>query len=92
MTRPAGRVTWYSKCLATTKGVFEQLGALDVEGKDIWFDFYIPFFMQVKDSKHFETFTQYVMQGTSDLATEWIAFHPDEIEEFFFWLNEGRGK
>ena len=78
--------------LATTKGVFEQLGALEVEARDIWSDFYIPFFKEVKESKHFESFTQYIMQGTSDLATEWIAFHPDEIEEFFFWLNEGRGK
>jgi len=78
--------------LATTKGVFDQLGALEVKARDIWSDFYIPFFKEVKESKHFETFTQYIMQGTSDLATEWIAFHPDEIEEFFFWLNEGRGK
>jgi len=78
--------------LVTTKGVFEQLGALDIKAKDIWSDFYVPFFKQVKESKHFETFTQYVMQGTSDLATEWIAFHPDEVEDFFFWLNEGRGK
>jgi Flp pilus assembly protein TadD len=78
--------------VVTTKGIFEHLATQEIEAKDIWSDFYIPFFKEVKESKHFETFTQYVMQGTSDLATEWIAFHPDEVEEFFFWLNEGRGK
>ncbi len=72
----------------TTTGLFELLGNMNLPQQDIWSSFYIPFFDKLQKSKHLETFCQYIIQGNSDAATQWVAFHPDEIEEFFVWLNK----
>lgn len=74
--------------MMSTKGLFELLGNLDLKTQDVWSELYIPFFDKLVKSEHLETFCQYILQVKSDAATQWVAFHPDEIESFFVWLNK----
>jgi len=73
--------------ILTTAGIFELLGDMEHADEDIWSEFYIPFFNRLVKSDHLESFCQYILQGSSDAATQWVAFHPDELDELFDWLN-----
>ena len=74
--------------ISNSKAILASLGDLDIPSRDIWTEFYIPFFDKLTSSEHFETFGNYILQGANASADKWCLEHPDEVDAFFDWLNE----
>lgn len=74
--------------ISNSQIILGSLAGLDTPSKDIWTEFYIPFFDRLSSSSHFETYGNYILQGASAGADKWCLEHQDEVEAFFDWLNE----
>lgn len=70
-----------------SKIILGSLAALDNPNKDIWTEFYIPFFDKLVSSEHFETYCNYILQGANASADKWCLEHPEEVNALFDWLN-----
>ncbi|MFK7906045.1 MAG: tetratricopeptide repeat protein [Chitinophagales bacterium] len=71
-----------------TKGVFQMLHDMkEDKTQNIWWKFYIPFFYEIADSEHFETYCKYISISGDGAAQEWLDENPDKVEAFAKWLE-----
>ncbi|MDF1695293.1 MAG: tetratricopeptide repeat protein [Saprospiraceae bacterium] len=71
-----------------TTTFFETLRELNKgENSDIWKGFYIPFFNEILDGGHFETYCHYILEHASKDSMEWVKANPDKMESFSKWLE-----
>jgi tetratricopeptide (TPR) repeat protein len=54
----------------------------------LWWEFYIPFFTRLSESKHFETFCHYITISSSEESGAWLAANGEKIDAMFEWLNK----
>lgn len=70
------------------KGFFAYLGEVDLHPrKDFYTGYYIPFFVKIGQSEHLEAFVHFVLQSTDTASAEWVNTHPNELQDFFDWLD-----
>lgn len=66
----------------------EILGELkDKKKKGLWWDFYVPFFYDLSNSDHMETFCYYITQSTRESSTDWLEKNNPKIVLFDQWLK-----
>lgn len=71
-----------------TKSFFGVLGSLNEdEHKDIWGLFYIPFFYELSESPHFETFCRYITQAENKASFQWLKDNEEKLDDFDIWLQ-----
>ena len=75
--------------IENTKSFFTILGELRKrKDKDIYWDFYTPFFYKIAKSDFIETYCYYISQVGNEKSRMWLDSHPSSIEEFGKWLYE----
>src|SRR5690606_12096811 len=55
--------------------------------KDIWNKLYKPFFNDLVNSPHLETYCFYICQSTSETARTWLDENPDKVQDYLIWLR-----
>lgn len=82
-------LTEEEKFLKKTKSVFMILGEMKKdENKGFWWEFYVPFFYDLAQSDHIETFSHYVNQSVSESSASWVESNQDKLDAFSEWLSE----
>jgi len=75
--------------IENTTSFFKILGELKKKkNKGLWWEFYVPFFYQIAESEHIETYCYYISQSTNINAQKWLNENVDKITEFDTWLQE----
>ena len=75
--------------IENTKGFFAILGDLnEKKNKGLWWDFYVPLFYDIAESKHIDTYCYYISQSSSEAAADWLAKNEKRISGFNQWMNE----
>lgn len=71
-----------------TNSIFSILGELN-EGnsKDIWSTFYVPFFYDLAESEHLESYCNYITQASSEEAKLWVEENTEKINALNNWIN-----
>lgn len=71
-----------------TKNFFSVLGELnEVETRDIWNSFYIPFFHDLSKSNNIQTYCKYITQAKNQNSRLWLESNPDMLDQFDKWLQ-----
>ncbi|MDF0709117.1 tetratricopeptide repeat protein [Flagellimonas okinawensis] len=71
-----------------TEKFFKILGELKKKkDKEIWWTFYTPFFYDIANSKHLETYCKYISQIGDENSKRWIAENESQLNEFDQWLK-----
>jgi len=70
------------------KSLFTLMGEQNMERKDIWTAFYIPFYFEISKTKHFETFVRYITQKPLKESHDWFKRHEQELIGFGDWLSK----
>lgn len=71
-----------------TESFFKAMGELKKDkSKDIWWDFYTPFFYDLAKSQHLETYCKYITQSGNENSSKWITDNEDKLIEFDEWLK-----
>ena len=74
--------------IENTTSFFKILGELkDKKKKGLWWDFYVPFFYDLSNSDHMETFCYYITQSTRESSTDWLEKNNPRIVLFDQWLK-----
>lgn len=74
--------------IKNTESFFKILGELKEENdKDIWATIYIPFFYDLANSDHLETYCHYIAQNTNENSQEWLSTHKNKLIDFDNWLK-----
>ena len=74
--------------IENTKSFFNILGELKKDKyKGLWWDFYVPFFNNLANSDHLDTFCYYISQSSKDKSTEWLNNNNPKIVMFDLWLK-----
>ncbi len=59
------------------------------EGKSgFYWDFYVGFFIKIKDAGHLETFCYYVSQSKGEKIDKWLEANKDKLDAFNKWFEE----
>jgi len=75
--------------IENTTSFFVILGELkEKKNKGLWWDFYVPLFYDLAESKHIDTYCYYISQSSSEVAVDWLAKNEKRISSFNQWLNE----
>ena len=70
------------------KMIFNTLGEQASEIKDIYQSMYIPFFYELAQSDHLETYLKYIQSGVKEEASEWIQNNEAALNAFASWLEQ----
>ncbi len=70
------------------KSLFTLMGKQNLERKDIWTAFYVPFYFELSKTKHFETFIRYITQKPLKESHDWFKRHEQELTGFGDWLSK----
>lgn len=71
-----------------TKSFFKMMGEMKEEAKSNFFwDFYVPFFADLAETKHMETFCKYTTQVKNENSVKWLEENADKIDAFSDWLG-----
>ncbi len=74
---------------SNTESFFNILGELKKKKSEgLWWEFYIPFFYELANTEHLETYCYYISQSSSDLSVNWLASNEKQVEQFNKWLSE----
>lgn len=74
--------------LENTKMIFGLLlNPLKETPKDIWWEFYAPFFSNLSKSDHMETYCNYISQSGNKKAAKWLKENKDKLDAFDAWLK-----
>lgn len=74
--------------IENTTSFFKILGELrEKKKKGLWWDFYIPFFYDLANSDHMDTFCYYITQSTRDSSADWLKNNAPKIVLFDQWLK-----
>lgn len=68
--------------------LFKILGELKKDKDGFWWNFYVPFFYDLAQSKHLETFCNYISLSSREEAMTWLQDHESKLEDFGKWLQE----
>lgn len=72
-----------------TDSFFKILGELkDKKQTGLYWNFYVPFFYDVANSDHLETYCMYISQSGNEDATAWLDANTKKVEAFDIWLKE----
>lgn len=75
--------------IENTKLFFNILGELKKEdNKGLWWDYYIPFFDEIANSEHIDTYCYYISKSSNRRASDWLKENQDKQKEFATWLKE----
>jgi len=75
--------------VANTKSLFMTLGELKGKKKrGLWWGFYVPFFFDIAQTDHLETYCYYISQSTNRNALTWLDNNLDRIQALDEWLRE----
>jgi len=70
------------------KSLFTLMGEQNMERKDIWTAFYIPFYFEISKTKHFEPFVKYITQKPLKESHDWFKRHEQELIGLGDWLSK----
>jgi len=70
------------------RSLLNTLVNLEIAEKSIFTDFYTPFYADLLESDHFDTFCYYIMHGSNQPSADWCDNHPEELKALFKWLNK----
>lgn len=89
MTEENEGKTWGELFVENTNSFFTLMGE-QKEGKSasIWWDFYTPFFYELSQTSHLETFCYYVSHVAKLESQEWLSKNEEKINKFNEWLEE----
>lgn len=74
--------------IENTKSFFSVMGELNKEDKkDIWWTFYTPFFYEMAQSKHMETYCKYITQASNEKSQEWLSENEEKLKEWDEWMS-----
>lgn len=68
--------------------LFKILGELKENNDGFWWTFYVPFFNDLAQSDHLETFCNYISLSSSEEAMNWLQNNESKLEDFGNWLQE----
>lgn len=76
-----------------TESFFKFLGELKKKThKGIWWENYIPFFNEVVENGHIETYCKYITQSSNENSKKWLEDNPDKLQAFGDWLKSRKDK
>ncbi len=71
-----------------TRSLFLTLGELSKEeNSGLWWESYVPFFCNIAQSEHFETYCRYVSQLGMLASLEWLQENESRLNRFSEWLE-----
>jgi Tfp pilus assembly protein PilF len=74
--------------IENTTSFFKILGELkDKKKNGLWWDLYIPFFYDLANSDHMDTFCYYITQSTRKSSIDWLEKNNPKIVLFDQWLK-----
>lgn len=76
--------------VSETLSVLKELVEEDVSDQpknNLRKDYYVPFYTELLESPHGETFCYYICHNYSEEATEWLNKNPEKVNDFFIWLR-----
>ncbi|MGB7785321.1 MAG: tetratricopeptide repeat protein [Salinimicrobium sp.] len=68
--------------------IFKMLGELKKEQGGIFWELYVPFFSQLAENGHTETYSYYIALTEGEEAVSWLDRHKEEINSFGEWVNQ----
>ncbi|MEM0517884.1 tetratricopeptide repeat protein [Aequorivita flava] len=72
-----------------TKSFFQVLGELnDKKSQEIYREFYVPFFYDLAQSDHLETYCMYILQNGNKNAEAWLIENIEALDALAAWLKE----
>jgi tetratricopeptide (TPR) repeat protein len=75
--------------IENTTSFFKTLGELkDKKKKGLWWNFYIPFFNDLANSDHMDTFCYFITQSVRESSSEWLKNNNPKLVLFDQWLNK----
>ncbi|MFA7082674.1 MAG: tetratricopeptide repeat protein [Bacteroidales bacterium] len=75
--------------IENTKSFFNILGELKKEdSKGLWWDFYIPFFDEIANSEHIDTYCYYISKSSNPRASDWLKANDKKFKDFAAWLKD----
>ena len=75
--------------IENTESFFKILGELkDKKSKGIWWTFYTPFFYDLANSDHLETYCNYIAQSSNEDSKKWLIENEKRLIDFDIWLKE----
>lgn len=83
--------TQEEKFVETTRMFLSFMGetkASKKKPKDIWWEFYTPFFYKIAKSKHIETFAHFINRIGSEVSEKWLNDNEEKIKAFGEWLRK----
>ncbi len=68
---------------------FKVLGELRKDQNEgLWWNFYVPFFYELANTEHIETYSYYISYCANDNSLNWLKKNPEKIEQFNQWLTK----
>ncbi len=55
--------------------------------QNIWWGYYIPFFYEIAESEHFETYCNYISISGNEESQKWLDENSDKVDAFAQWLE-----
>ena len=73
--------------IENTESFFNTLGELQNEKhKSFWWTFYIPFFYDLAQAEHLETYCYYITSNSNENSQKWLDEHKDKASAFEIWF------
>ena len=73
-----------------TDSFFTMLGELNEKkkkNKDIWWNFYTPFFYNIAQTDHIETYCKLISQSSNGNSVQWLDANETRVADFEQWLE-----
>ena len=81
-------LTEMDQFIANTTDFYKVLGEmLEEKEKEIWWNYYIPFYAELAESEHMETYCHYISQSGREESATWIEENEDDLAAFANWLK-----
>jgi hypothetical protein len=66
--------------------MFSFLGETATDNRGFFWEYYVPYFVEMKEKKLVNTFSNIVLDAAGDAAaTVWLNTHPEEVQNFMIW-------
>lgn len=70
------------------ESLFSMLGETAKDNRGFFWEYYVPYFVEMKEKKLIEPFSNIVLAATGDTtASEWLNKHADDVQKFNAWSN-----
>ncbi|OJJ17209.1 hypothetical protein BKI52_31365 [marine bacterium AO1-C] len=74
-----------------TASFFAVMGELkenNKQKKNIWWEFYTPFFYKLSKSDHMEAFCHFISLSSDEVSLKWLKSSDDKVKAFAEWLKK----